>query len=82
MSWHDGLAIRARQMGRTAPEFKKGSQNKATAAGLYLVVAAAIWYFVSWSWALIPAALAVLSAFQSMSAIMIALRLEKMDRQS
>ena len=79
MGWHDNLADRAAAMGKTAAEFKSGSQRKANAAWYLLIVAAAVWYFVNWQWALIPAALAALSAFQSVSASLIAARLEKVE---
>lgn len=82
MGWHDSLAIKARQTGKTSADFKKGSQRKANATWVYAIVAGAVWYFVSWPWALIPAALATLSAFQSVSATMIALRLEKAEHAS
>lgn len=82
MGFHDSVAIKALQMGKTAGEFRSASQNKANATWLYLAVAGAVWYFVSWPWALIPAALAALSAFQSVSATMVALRLEKVEQRS
>jgi hypothetical protein len=77
MGWHDSLATRAIAMGKTADEFKSGARRKAYEALLFLVVAGAVWYFVGWPWALIPAAIAAFRALQGMSATMIAARLEK-----
>ena len=79
MGWHDDLAVRAIATGKTAVEFKNGAQRKANATWIYLIIAAGVWYFIGWLWALIPAALAALSAFQSMSATLIAARLEKTE---
>ena len=81
MGWHDSLAARAIAMGKTAAEFKSGARRKAYAACLFLAVAGAVWYFVSWPWAVIPAAVAAWNAFQSMSATMIAGRLEKLAQR-
>jgi hypothetical protein len=78
MGWHDSLAARAIEMGKTADEFKGGARRKANATWLFLVGGGAVWYFVSWPWALIPAAIAAWNALQSMSATMIASRLEKL----
>ena len=82
MGWHDSLAARAIETGKTANEFKSGAQNKANATWLFLAVAGAVWYFASWPWALIPAAIAALRALQSISATMIASRLEKLESTS
>ena len=80
MGWHDSLAARATAMGKTAAEFKQGAKRKATATSLFLIVAGAVWYFVGWAWALIPAVFAAFSAFQTMSATLIAARLDKPQR--
>jgi len=80
MGWHDSLAVRAIAMGKTATDFHRGAQNKANAAWLFLVVAGVVWYFVDWRWALIPVAIAAFSALQSVSATLVATRLEKVQR--
>lgn len=77
MGWHDSLAQRAIAMGKTPADFRKGAQQKANMTWLFIIAAGAGWYFVSWAWALIPAGLAAFSAFQSVSATMIAARLDK-----
>lgn len=77
MGWHDSLASKARSMGKTSADFKAGAQRKANGTWMWLVLVAVVWYFASWKWALIPGAFAALSAFQSVSASMIAARLEK-----
>lgn len=80
MGWHDSLAARAVAMGKTAPEFRQGAKRKTNATWIFLIVAGAVWYVVGWAWALIPAAVAAFSAFQSVSATMIADRLDKARR--
>lgn len=82
MGWHDALAVKSAEMGKTAAEFKAGARRKANATGLFLIVACAVGYFVSWPWALLPGVVAAWSAFQSMSATMIASRLEAMEAKS
>ncbi len=77
MGWHDSLAARATAMGKTTADFKQGARRKANATWPFLIVAGAVWYFVGWAWALIPAAFAAWNAFQSVSARMIAIRLDK-----
>lgn len=77
MGWHDSLTERAIAMGKTAPDFRKGAQHKANMTWLFLAVAGAVWYFVGWAWALFPSGIAAFSAFQSVSATMIAARLDK-----
>jgi hypothetical protein len=76
MSLHDRLALKALEMGKTASEFNDAAHNHANATWLFIVVAGAIWYFFGWKWALIPGALAIYSAFQSVSSTMVATRLE------
>ena len=77
MGLHDNLAARAVAVGKTAADFKKGAQTNADATWICLIIAGVVWYFVDWRWALIPAAYAVWSAFKSVSASMVAARLEK-----
>ena len=79
MGWHDSLAIKSSQMGKTAADFKSGARRKARTTVAWLIATAAVWYFVSLPWALIPMALAAWNAFQIVSATMIGNRLEKME---
>jgi hypothetical protein len=64
-------------MGKTAADFRKGARRKANATWVLLIVAGVVGYFVGWGWAVIPACIAAFSAMQSVSATMIAARLEK-----
>ncbi len=82
MGWHDALASRSAAMGKTAAEFRAGARRKATATGLLLVAAGAVAYFMSWPWALVPAAMAAWTALQTLSATMIANRLESSEARS
>ena len=79
MGWHDELAAKSYAMGKTSAEFKAGAQRKVNATWPWLLVAAALWYFASWPWALVPLAIAAFSACQSISATMVAMRLEKIE---
>ena len=81
MGWHDALAVRSAEIGRTSAAFKAGAQRKAIATVLFLMAACAVGYFVGWLWALLPGAAAIWSAFQCVSATMIASRLEAMKVQ-
>ena len=76
MGWHDALATRSAEMGKTAAEFRTGARRKVTATLLLLIVSCAVGYFMSWTWALVPGLVAAWTAFQSLSATMIANRLE------
>lgn len=82
MALHDKLAQKAIAMGKHSSEFSAAAQKHANATWFYLIVAGAVWYFFGWLWALIPAALGVYTVFQSISATMIATRLEKTEQNS
>lgn len=77
MALHDELAKKAAAMGKQPHEFSVAAQKHANATWLYLILGAGVWYFFGWIWALIPGALAAYSAFQSVSATLIADRLER-----
>lgn len=79
MGWHDALAAKSAEMGKTSAEFRAGARRKAKATCLFLIVASAVGYFAGWMWALIPAVVAAWSAFQFMSATLIASRLEVLE---
>jgi hypothetical protein len=82
MNWHDALAARSAEQGRTSADFRAGARRKARATFLFLLLAGIVLYLVGWPWALLPAALAAWSAFQSRSALLIATRLEAMEVQT
>jgi Flp pilus assembly protein TadB len=82
MTWHDTLAARSAEQGRTSADFRAGARRKAKATILFLLLAGIVVYLVAWPWALLPAALAAWSAFQCRSALLIAARLEAMEAQS
>lgn len=82
MALHDKLAQKAIAMGKHSSEFSAAAQKHANATWFYLIVAGVVWYFFGWLWALIPAALGVYTAFQSISATMVATRLEKQESNS
>jgi uncharacterized membrane protein YdbT with pleckstrin-like domain len=80
MSFHDQIALKARVDGNTSAQFRAAAQRHANATWIYLIIAAIVWYFTSWLWALIPGALAVYVAVQSISATAVAVRLEKYEK--
>jgi hypothetical protein len=82
MSFHDKLAFKARLDGNTSQQFRAAAQKHANATWVYLIVAGVVWYFSNWAWSLIPFGLAAFTAFQSISATMVAIRLEKHDSSS
>ena len=81
MGWHDALAAKSAEMGKTSAEFRAGARRKASATCLFLMAAGAVAYFGGWAWALLPGAVAAWSAFQTMSATLIASRLEVLEAQ-
>ena len=82
MGWHDTLAAKSAQMGKTSAEFRAGAWRKLKATALFLVVAVVVGYFVGWLWALLPGLVAAWSALQLLSATLIASRLEAIERQA
>lgn len=81
MSWHDTLAARSAEQGRTSADFRAGARRKAKQTILFLLLAGIVLYLVAWPWASLPGALAAWSAFQCRSALLIAARLEAMEAQ-
>lgn len=80
MGWHDALAAKSAEQGKTSADFRAGARRKAKATFLSLLLAGVVGYLAGWPWALLPGVLAAWSAFQSRSALMIASRLEAMER--
>ena len=79
MSFHDQIALKARLDGNTSAQFRAAAQKHANATWVYLIIAGIVWYFTSWPWTLIPGALAIYVAIQSISATAVAMRLEKYE---
>ena len=82
MTLHDKIAQKAIAMGKHSPEFSAVAQKHANATWLYLIATGAVWYFFGWLWALIPAALGVYTGIQSISAGMVATRLNNHESSS
>lgn len=82
MSLHDKLAQKAIAMGKSSSEFTAAAQKHANATWFYVIAAGIVWYFFGWAWALIPIALGVYTAFQSISATMTATRLKSQEQSS
>jgi hypothetical protein len=82
MALHDKLVQKAIATGNHSSEFCAAAQKHANATWFYLIAAGAVWYFFGWVWALIPFALGVHTAFQSISATMIATKLENQEPDS
>jgi Flp pilus assembly protein TadB len=79
MPLHDQMALNARLDGQTSGQYRHAAQRHANAMWIYIIIAGVVWYFASWIWALIPFALAAFVATQSVSATLIARRLEKYE---
>jgi len=73
---HDKLAYKAEASGKTAGDFTAAAQRKANATWLLLIMAGVVWYFVGLVYALIPGALAIITALMSFSSTAIAERLK------
>jgi hypothetical protein len=78
MSLHERLAITAILSGKGAADFHAAAQKHANATWFFLIAAGAIWYLLGWGWALIPGAIGILTAIQSVSATMVATKIEKL----
>lgn len=79
MSLHDNLAQRAFLGGKTSAQFHSAAQKHANATWFYIIIGAVVWWLASWAWALILFAIGAFVAFQSVSATMVASRLEKFE---
>lgn len=82
MPLHDKLAQKAVSMGKGAAEFSAAAQKHANATWFYAIVAGVVWYFFGWGWALILIVLAIYTAFQSVSATMVAARIGKLKQST
>jgi hypothetical protein len=82
VSFHDKLAQKAIAMSKHSLGFSAATQKHTNATWFYLIVAVVIWYFFGWLWALIPLAFCICTALQSVSATMIAIRLERHESNS
>ena len=76
MSLHDRLARLALRDGNTSAQFRVAAQKHANAFWFYAAAGAAVWYFADWRWSLVPFALALLTAAQSVSSTLTARKLE------
>lgn len=79
MSLHDKLAKKAVSMGKSSSEFKAAAQKHANATWFFVISALIVCYFWGWVWALIPIALTVYTALQSISSTMIATRIRNQE---
>ena len=83
MKLFDNLAKKAIEMGKDATDFNAIAQKHANATIFYLIVAGTIWYFFESGWWIsIPIMLGAYSAFQSISATMVAIKLENLAQIS
>ena len=79
-SFHDRVALKALEDGGTSGQFRKAAQDHAKACWFCLILAGIVWYFAGWAWALLPLALAVFVALQSISSTFTAQRLEAFEK--
>jgi uncharacterized membrane protein YgcG len=80
MSFHDEITHKALVDGNTSTDFRHAAQKHANATWLFLLITAVVWYFSSLVWALIPCVIAIFKAVQSVSATMVARRLELIEK--
>ena len=79
MGVHDKLADKAVAKGNTATDFHAAAGRHANATWVWLIASGVVWYLTDWKWALIPAAIGAFTAFSSVSATMVASRLERTE---
>jgi hypothetical protein len=82
MGFHDNLARTAYLAGRRAADFASAAQRNANAFWFYAVAVAIVWWLAGWKWALMPTALALYCAINSVSATLIQTRLERLEASS
>ena len=82
MGLHDKLAMKAFLRGRDSEELKKASDNKANTTWFLLAISLAFSYFSDTKWYLLPLALMIIAIIQSISATLLAERLEKIEKQA
>lgn len=81
MGLHDRLTDRAVDMGKSSADFAVAAQRKANAFWVYAAIAAAVWWLVSWKWALVPGAAAAWAAMSSVSASLIQTRIKRYENE-
>lgn len=79
MSFHGKMARQAYLKGHASEEFKGAAQRHANAAWIFAILTGLVWYFVSWRWAMIPLVVTAWTTFQSISASLIAMEIEKFE---
>lgn len=79
MGMHDRFAGMAWASDRTPEEFHAKAQMHANGTWAFGVIALVVWYFAGWIWALLPAALGVITALQSISCTKVAVRMEELE---
>ena len=77
-SIHQKMAIIAISNGKTAKDFHMSSLNNANTALFFAIAGGIILYFFAWKWALIPFALAIYNFVISVSATIVAEKVEDM----
>ena len=82
MGFIDRLAAHAFTTGRSTQEFRKAAQGNANATWGWLILAAVVWYFTGLGWAAIPLVFAAYSAYRSVSATMVANKLDLIYQKS
>lgn len=81
MAWHDSLAATARRKGRRSGEFHAAAQKYANSFWLWAISVGVVWYFLGWTWSLVPGALLIGAVVKSFSATMVATRLERYESE-
>ena len=76
MSFHDQIAEAALRDGNTPDQFRAAAQRHAKAFWFLAILAAAVWFFAGWGWAVVPLGLALVTAFQSVSSTLTARKLK------
>jgi hypothetical protein len=79
MGFHDKLAMKAFLSGKNSAEFKRAADKKANAAWILLAASVALGYFTESYWYILTVLMMIFSIIQSISATLLAERLEKLE---
>lgn len=78
MSFINKLVQNALSMNKNSSDFTVAAQKNANATWFYAILGGVLWYFLNWIWSLLPFFLAIYSAIHSISATLIANKLENL----
>lgn len=73
-------AVHAYMAGYSSDTFSQAANRHANGFWGFAIISGAVWWLTSWTWALIPGALALYGAIQSVSSTLVAIELTRMSK--